>query len=119
MLHHLSFAVSNRNKSAQFYDACLTCLGYRRVAESDGFIGYGKLDGQDKFAIVAQENMNTPPTSGLHLAFEAMNRAEVDRFYEQAIDNGAPGIRENYSLLYYAAFVIDPDGYHIEIVINK
>jgi hypothetical protein len=29
-------------------------------------------------------------------------------------DNGKPGVRENYSANYYAAFVIDPDGHRIE-----
>jgi hypothetical protein len=29
-------------------------------------------------------------------------------------DNGAPGMRNKYSSDYYAAFVIDPDGYRIE-----
>lgn len=123
MLHHLSFAVSDIQKSAKFYDACLACLGYKRVAQSDGFIGYGKIEGKDKFAIVQQDKMNEPPASGFHLAFAANDREAVDQFYKAALkyggkDNGAPGLRKNYAPNYYAAFLIDPDGYHIEIVIN-
>ena len=34
-------------------------------------------------------------------------------------DNGAPGLREHYGPDYYAAFVVDPDGYRIEAVINE
>jgi hypothetical protein len=34
-------------------------------------------------------------------------------------DNGAPGIRAHYHANYYAAFVIDPDGHHIEAVCHK
>lgn len=29
-------------------------------------------------------------------------------------DNGTPGVRADYDANYYAAFVIDPDGYRIE-----
>jgi hypothetical protein len=29
-------------------------------------------------------------------------------------DNGAPGLRPIYGPDYYAAFIIDPDGYRIE-----
>ena len=48
-----------------------------------------------------------------------MSRADVDAFYKAAIksggrDNGKPGPRPNYGDNYYAAFVIDPDGYRIE-----
>ena len=32
--------------------------------------------------------------------------------------HGAPGLRANYGENYFAAFVIDPDGYQIEAVNN-
>ena len=55
-----------------------------------------------------------------HLAFQAQDRAMVDRFYQAALahggeDNGAPGERA-YHPGYYAAFVLDPDGNNIEAV---
>ena len=31
-------------------------------------------------------------------------------------DNGAPGIRKDYTPNYYAAFVIDPEGSNIEVM---
>jgi len=33
--------------------------------------------------------------------------------------NGAAGLRPHYGKQYYAAFVLDPDGYYIEAVINS
>ncbi|MNP81717.1 Glyoxalase-like domain protein [compost metagenome] len=53
-----------------------------------------------------------------HLAFQAQDRATVERFYQAALayggqDNGAPGERV-YQPGYYAAFVLDPDGNNIE-----
>jgi catechol 2,3-dioxygenase-like lactoylglutathione lyase family enzyme len=58
-----------------------------------------------------------------HLAFTAPSRSAVDEFHKAALlhggeDNGAAGLRPDYGDEYYAAFVIDPDGYHIEAVIN-
>jgi hypothetical protein len=29
-------------------------------------------------------------------------------------DNGKPGVRKDYGPPYYAAFVVDPDGYRLE-----
>jgi hypothetical protein len=57
--------------------------------------------------------------SGLYFCFEAPEAAAVDAFHAAALraggrDNGAPGLRPIYAPDYYAAFIIDPDGYRIE-----
>lgn len=56
-----------------------------------------------------------------HLAFRAKDRKQVDAFHKAALavggrDNGKPGLRDNYSPTYYAAFVLDPDGNNVEAV---
>jgi hypothetical protein len=48
----------------------------------------------------------------------------VGAFYDVALragatDNGPPGIRAHYHANYYACFVIDPDGYHLEAVCHR
>jgi catechol 2,3-dioxygenase-like lactoylglutathione lyase family enzyme len=123
MLHHLSFATNDLKRGGAFYDAVLGALGYRRVCDGDWFIGYGLLDNQDKFALKRQEDPISVPREGFHLAFAAPNRAAVDAFYAAAIshggtDNGGCGLHPEYGKNYYAAFVLDPDGYWIEAVIN-
>jgi predicted lactoylglutathione lyase len=55
----------------------------------------------------------------LHICLDAASRRAVDSFYAAAIesggsDNGKPGLRKDYGDNYYAAFVIDPDGYRLE-----
>jgi catechol 2,3-dioxygenase-like lactoylglutathione lyase family enzyme len=122
MLHHLSFAVSDLARSATFYDATLAALGYRRVFEDDTAIGYGIEDGKDKFCIKLRADA-APPSAGFHLAFAAPSRDAVHAFHDAALakggrDNGAAGLRPHYGPNYYAAFVIDPDGYRVEAVIN-
>ncbi len=53
----------------------------------------------------------------------AIDRAAVDAFHAAALaaggkDNGSPGIRENISPNYYAAFALDPAGNNIEVLYN-
>jgi catechol 2,3-dioxygenase-like lactoylglutathione lyase family enzyme len=48
----------------------------------------------------------------------------VNRFYTAAIaqggqDAGMPGLRPQYHPHYYAAYVLDPDGYKIEAVCHQ
>ena len=121
MLHHLSFAVSDLERSASFYDAVLKPLGCVRVWTVPGAIGYGLPGGGDKFAIKLDPSGCTPPGIGFHLAFAAPTPEAVQLFHREAlvnggVDNGEPGLREHYGPNYYAAFVVDPDGYRLEAV---
>ena len=122
ILHHLSLPVSNLKRSAEMYDAALARLGFRRVAEAPGFIGYGTEAGRDQFALMEVAEVQSAQ-AGFHLAFGADSTANVDAFHEAACshgadDNGSPGLRPHYGGGYYAAFVLDPDGHHLEAVYN-
>jgi catechol 2,3-dioxygenase-like lactoylglutathione lyase family enzyme len=129
MLHHVSFGVADLRRSAAFYDAALGALGFVRVwsdvegEANDQAVGYGVAGGGDKFAIKQRTAAPLLAPAGFHLAFAAADRAAVDRFHAAALahggtDNGAPGLRPHYGPHYYAAFVIDPDGYPVEVVLN-
>jgi catechol 2,3-dioxygenase-like lactoylglutathione lyase family enzyme len=123
MLHHISFSVSDLERSALFYDVVLGALGYKRVWSFPDAVGYGMTGSDDKFAIKKRGfEKVASPSPGFHLAFVANSRRDVDAFHLAALknggkDNGAPGLRDKYGPGYYAAFVIDPDGYPIEAVI--
>jgi catechol 2,3-dioxygenase-like lactoylglutathione lyase family enzyme len=123
MLHHLSLATSDLARSAAFYDATLEALGYARVWTDDTAIGYGNPGGADKLAIKLRSQRVIAPGPGFHIAFAATDRESVARFHEIALrhggkDNGAPGLRPQYGENYYAAFVLDPDGYALEAVVD-
>ncbi|MBJ7313767.1 VOC family protein [Rugamonas sp. CCM 8940] len=123
MLHHISIGVRDLALASEFYDAALGALGFRRVFEDDTATGYGLEDDKDLLCLKLRPDA-TPPGAGFHLAFAAPTRAAVDAFHAEALrvggkDNGAPGLREDYGDHYYAAFLIDPDGHHIEAVINR
>ncbi|TBE93918.1 VOC family protein [Rhizobium leguminosarum] len=130
MLHHASLGVSDIERSAAFYDAALAALGYIRVwddirpGQTGQAIGYGLPGGGDKLAIKHRPDGQRAPGPGFHLAFAAPSRQAVDQFYAVAIaqggsDNGRPGLRPHYGEHYYAAFVMDPDGYALEAVFNS
>ncbi len=124
MLHHLSFGVEDLSRAAKFYDAVLMTLGYVRVWSEATAVGYGLAGEGDKFAIKLERNGRAVTGPGFHAAFSAPSREAVVRFYEEALryggqDNGAPELCRDYGEHYFAAFVIDPDGYRIEAVINR
>jgi len=124
MLHHLSFPVADLTRSASFYDATLSTLGYVRVWENETAVGYGSPGGGDKFALKLKSTGGFVPGEGFHVAFSAPSRAAVDSFYQAALEhggknNGGSGLHPEYGPDYYAAFVFDPDGYRIEAVIKK
>jgi len=123
MLHHLSFAVRDIARSKRFYDATLTKVGYVCVWEDDTAVGYGSPGGGDKFAIKLRQDHVSIPSEGFHVAFSSPSRIAVDEFHAAAllnggVDNGGVGIHPEYGANYYAAFVLDPDGYRVEAVIN-
>jgi catechol 2,3-dioxygenase-like lactoylglutathione lyase family enzyme len=123
MLHHLSFAVRDLERAAAFYDAVLSPLGFVRVWSDSSAVGYGSPGGGDKLALKLVADGIAIPGPGFHLALAASRRDQVDEFHAAALryggrDNGPPGLRPEYGPHYYAAFVIDPDGYRIEAVIN-
>jgi catechol 2,3-dioxygenase-like lactoylglutathione lyase family enzyme len=120
MLGHLSFGVADLARAAAFYDAVMAPLGVRRVWDSPKGVGYGFEEGQDKLALFPRPE-RAPPGGGFHLAFDAPSREAVDLFHAAAMAAGGvcagpPGPRPHYGPTYYAAFVIDPDGYKLEAV---
>jgi catechol 2,3-dioxygenase-like lactoylglutathione lyase family enzyme len=88
MLHHLSFAVADLARSAAFYDATLSSLGYARVWADETAVGYGSTGGGDKFAIKLRSGGVVVPGEGFHIAFAAPSREAVASFYKAALEHG-------------------------------
>jgi catechol 2,3-dioxygenase-like lactoylglutathione lyase family enzyme len=120
MIAHLSIGVRDVAKSKRFYDSALAPLGYRCLRAARTMLGYGY--GRDSIAlwvVAAERPVPADEKSGLHICFVAPDADAVDAFHVAALraggqDNGAPGLRAIYGPDYYAAFIIDPDGYRIE-----
>ena len=122
MLDHISIPVADLERAAVFYDAVLATLGLRRRKERPGAIGYGPETGAAPvFWILAQQGESANPGLGLHISFEARDRASVDNFHATALrcggrDAGKPGERPQYTRPFYGAFVFDLDGFKMEAV---
>jgi catechol 2,3-dioxygenase-like lactoylglutathione lyase family enzyme len=118
MIHHVSIGVRDLMRTKRFYDAALQPLGYNCLSEDATSLGYG---GGQVGLWIGVVDRPVPPddASNLHVCFAAATRTAVDAFHGAALrcggrDNGAPGLRPNYGPDYYAAYVVDPDGYRIE-----
>ena len=116
ILDHIGLAVADFAKSRAFYADALAPLGIDIIMEGDDWAMMGR-PGMPQFWFGEHRQVPGP----IHLAFSALDRAQVDAFHEAALaaggaDNGAPGIRAEYHPDYYGAFVIDPDGHNIEAV---
>jgi len=127
MIDHIGIGAADFGAARRFYDAALAPLGMEMVmevtAEETGGdyhgVGYGKADNPCFWV-----GSDGPRGSGIHIAFTAETRAQVDAFYAAAMgaggrDNGPPGIRAHYHPDYYGAFVFDPDGINVEAVCHK
>ena len=127
MIDHVGIPVSNYALSKRFYSKVLATLGAELIMEvpadktEDGYAacGFGRR-GQPTFWIGGAVAMPGTP----HFAFVVDTRDAVDAFHQVALaegatDNGAPGLRPLYHPDYYAAFVLDRDGYNIEAVCHK
>lgn len=122
MIDHVSLGVRDLVVSGAFYDAALQPLGYSRVLEKGIGLAYGPGPGRDGMMFwIVRPDADVAASRGTHVAFAADGRAAVDGFHAAALaagarDNGAPGLRPEYSENYYGAFVLDPDGHKIEAV---
>jgi catechol 2,3-dioxygenase-like lactoylglutathione lyase family enzyme len=117
VIDHLGVEVSDLARSAAFYDAVFFAIGVRRVHEGRQAIAYGV--NAPTFWITARGRR---PAAGYgHVALRARGRVAVDGAHAAGLrhggrDDGAPGIRERYGPLYYAAYLLDPDGLRVEVV---
>lgn len=123
MIDHISIGVRDVAAAKRFYDAALAPLGYSCLSASAASLGYGK-DGVALWIGAAERPVPADDASGLHICFSAGDRKAVDAFHAKALraggrDNGKPGLRKDYGANYYAAFVVDPDGYRIEAHCGK
>jgi catechol 2,3-dioxygenase-like lactoylglutathione lyase family enzyme len=123
MINHISIGVTDIPRAKRFYDAVFKPLGYKCLSEGDASLGYGS--GQVTLWITKTRSpVPADMDSGLHFCFDAPTRKSVDAFHAGALatggaDNGKPGVRADYDPNYYAAFVIDPDGYRLEAYCGK
>lgn len=117
MIHHVSVAVADLERSGRFYDAVLGALGWRRQLDEDAAIAWGIV--KPVFFAVAREG----GAGGGHVCFTASGLSAVKGAWEGGLatggsDEGAPGQRPEYGPSYYSAYLLDPDGNRIEVAVG-
>lgn len=127
----MSIGVADLDRAMVFYDQVLAPLGLTREVlfteptgtRSAGYGRPGQWAREDNVPFWLEERREAviacPP--GFHLAFQAPDTETVHAFHAAGLaaggqDNGPPGPRPAYGPSYYAAFLIDPDGWRIEAV---
>jgi catechol 2,3-dioxygenase-like lactoylglutathione lyase family enzyme len=114
MIDHIYLPVSDLKRSSEFYKKLLEPLGIDMPYKFDQLHGFA-INNIPGFWL-----KNGEVAEDLYVAFAAKDEAAVNKAYEAALanggkDNGAPGLRPQWDPRYYAANVLDPDGYNVEI----
>jgi catechol 2,3-dioxygenase-like lactoylglutathione lyase family enzyme len=124
MLDHISFGVSDLERSIAFYDAVFAPLGFVRVWTAGDAAGYGHPGQDESFAIKQESGGVAPRSFREHLAFNAATPDAVRAFHAAGIahgaqDEGAPAFCPEYGEGYFAAFLRDADGHRLEAVCHQ
>jgi catechol 2,3-dioxygenase-like lactoylglutathione lyase family enzyme len=125
VIDHISVAVSDLQRSIEFYDAALVPLGITRLWTVARAAGYGHGGADEFFAIRQTDGSRAVGIDpNVHTAFSAATREAAAAFHARALerggtDDGPPGLQDEYGPGYYAAFVLDPDGNRLEAVLHE
>jgi catechol 2,3-dioxygenase-like lactoylglutathione lyase family enzyme len=125
MLDHVFLSVSDIERSVAFYKATLAPLGAINRLDydgEDGPQGHPDLKGfgtSGRMFLWLREGVVEGRAA--HVGLVACSREDVNAAYAAAMaagatDDGVPGVRLHYDPRYYAANVLDPDGYSLEFV---
>jgi catechol 2,3-dioxygenase-like lactoylglutathione lyase family enzyme len=117
MFAHIGLHVKDLEAAVRFYAAVLEPLGQGLCSRDAASASFGPKDDPALYLYVSPRESR----SAAHLALRSKDRNGVRAFHRQGLaaggkDNGAPGVRADYSPSYYAAFLIDPDGNNVEAV---
>ena len=125
MLDHVFLSVRDLPRSIAFYEKALAPLGIEHLVDydgADGPEGHPDLKGFGREGrIFFWLRQGDGDSRAAHVGFVAKSEAEVNAFHAAALaagatDNGRPEARLYYDPRYYAANVLDPDGYSLEAV---
>jgi catechol 2,3-dioxygenase-like lactoylglutathione lyase family enzyme len=125
MVNHIILTVSDVDRSLAFYKAALKPINIKFLfayeGEGDEADLWGFGEGKRAFFWLKH---GKPDPGSIHWGLDGASNAKVDEFYEAALAAGgkgniSPRFRTEFSPDYYAADVLDPDGYSFEVVHRK
>jgi len=121
MFSHIQIGARDLQKMVAFYDQVFQALGLIRMPEeNDGGPAGAGWQRPDKPwpQVYIQLPFNGLPATwgnGMQVSFAAQSQQQVRDAWQAALDNGgsdegAPGLRPQYSEDYYGAYCRDPEG---------
>jgi len=120
-LSHVALDVTSLKDATAYYSKTLGTFGWTKSFEAPGVAAFGP----GYFQVVLFEQgdgvKGRTGRAAAHVAFEAPSKQAVNDWYDASLSagasgNGEPGVREALGPNYYAAHVLDPDGYRLEAV---
>jgi catechol 2,3-dioxygenase-like lactoylglutathione lyase family enzyme len=124
MFSHITIGSNDLDQARRFYAPVMATLGLTEPFAIDHGFVYGDLTGPKLFIVPPFDGRSATNGNGTHVALLAASRAAVDAFHAAALanggtDEGAPGLRPQYHLNYYGAYVRDPDGNKLQAVCHS
>jgi len=115
MIDHVILTVRDLNQSVDFYNKAMKPLGISMTVDFKGKDGHADLKGFGDSRVTNGD--------GVHVGFVAKDHGTVKAFHTAAVEAGAtslyaPRVFPEYYPGYFATWIIDPDGYEIELA-NK
>jgi catechol 2,3-dioxygenase-like lactoylglutathione lyase family enzyme len=127
MFSHVMLGARDLARLVAFYDAVLAPLGLvRRREPGDGGGACWLRPGERMPQFFVQAPFDGQPATagnGVMVAFLAPDHAAVDRAHAAGLaaggtDEGAPGLRPHYGEGYYGAYLRDPEGNKLHVVVR-
>ena len=121
VLSHVSLGTNDYPRAKAFYDEVLAALQMRCLMDFPGGAGYGRAF-PEFWIQQPRDGGRASVGNGVHVCFLANSTQEVQAFHARAValggrDDGAPGLRPEYTPGYFAAFVRDLDGNKLEAML--
>lgn len=127
MLAYATVGVRDFEAALVFYDALLGALGHVRTGTfpEDGWAGWGREAGGRGHFYISRPFDGQPASvgNGSMTAFAAEIRTQVQAAHTVGLaaggtDEGAPGPRPHYGVDFYGAYLRDPEGNKLAIVLR-
>jgi catechol 2,3-dioxygenase-like lactoylglutathione lyase family enzyme len=123
VIGYATLGTDHLDTAQAFYDALLAELGAKRLMElgpdDGGFTLYGTDWGSPALALTRPfDGQPQQPGNGNMIALVLDSRAKVDALHARALelgasDEGAPGLRGDPAMNFYAAYFRDPEGHKL------
>ena len=126
VLGHISFGVRSYARSKAFYTAVFAPLDVVPIYDHEvlAIVGFGFDRDHEVIKLFEYSKAAHPPGPGSCVTFNAPTRKAVREFWMAGCrnggrDEGRPAVLEEFGAFYYAAFLLDPDGFKLECVCQE